>query len=228
MKTRKQRYKPEQNNQRQIREDRSNQQAIHGRSQQPEIDHGNSRHHRSNKIETEIISLLYPSLGRTRGRPENDNTPRQQNIGRQPAWRREQIVTNRKKSREDQNTPQQQYTEQSTSKQISTTTRSKQHRPTQRTSRDTGRTTTTQRQRSKADYINKIKFEADQNQQEGSSPGQLAPNQKGTKTDRNDQEKRSSQENRQPRTRMQIKKKKTKMQTETTTQQIMAYQGRPR
>ena len=106
----------------------------------------------TDKIETEINRLKYPSFRRTRGLPESDNTPRQQNIAKQPDWRRVQSVTNRKKSREDRNTQQHQYTEHNTSKQISTTTRSKQHISTQQTNKDTWQTTTTQRPRSKDGY----------------------------------------------------------------------------
>ena len=51
----------------------------------------------SNKIETEINRLKYPSFRRTEVYLKNDNTPREQNIAQQQGWRRVQSVTYRKK-----------------------------------------------------------------------------------------------------------------------------------
>ena len=113
-----------------------------------------------------------------------------------------------------------------TSKQFTTTKRPEQRRSAQQGTGDPEQTATPKRHRSRADRKNqntrpgrsrKNRKEADQgnSQQTKKVPGHIETTRR-----------QSSTEDPQARARIQIKT--SKMQAETTTQQIMAYQGRPR
>jgi hypothetical protein len=134
-------------------------------------------------------------------------------MSRQPACRPEQVLTNK--------------TEQGRSDHVGTPVhRTEQHRSTQQWSRDPEQTTTTKRQRSRADRNNQDIDQADQEKQRGSRSRQFATNQKRTKTDRDDQKAKLLRKS--PTKNQNVIKKTTKMQPETTTQQIIADQGRTR
>ena len=82
-----------------------------------------------------------------------------------------------------------------------------------------------QEQSYRADRTTKILDQADQYKQEGSRSRQFTTNQKSTMTHRDDQKARLQ---RKSPTENQHANQINEMQAETTTQQIMAYQDRPR
>ena len=82
-----------------------------------------------------------------------------------------------------------------------------------------------QEQSYRADRTTKILDQADQYKQEGSRSRQFTTNQKSTMTHRDDQKARLQ---RKSPTENQHANQKKEMQAEATTQQIMAYQDRPR